>query len=1220
MSRNVTANFKETMVKAKREQEENDENRPMGTGPHVKLGKDDQLTLTDTDAVCDFRERAQDHNISSHLEDAVDVSADNIPEHIEPSRIADSSSHLNSTLDSTLNSSSSPSSSPSSSHSSSHSSSPAPSNLPPSLRKNPQPRKQPFPVSTASSSSSMAHDLSQLNITNLSSHNRNMSSSCDQPPPPLTELDTLSNCSLLENATSALTETHAHDDSHGHPPPTVDTSHSHLVPPPSPFLPPSSRSASLSLLLHPSDATVKPIVGNKTIEPSTKYPTFRVSAITSLTPRTRAEVKSYRDGDKLETYFGTIYKTLASSSITQNEKAHLFGYLYSIADLPAVANLIANSSFLTLLIRLFRKKTGLETGRVALIFVLGIVIRHASYIAPDASEKEDGLLHVLTSVVKNKDEPGLLRRHATAALGELIFYVATGAEGVDTWVLPADAINTLTKCLVSDADPIISLYATKTIENVLAQSPPKDTVAMRLCTKDILQNLVQTISTAPDDSSGGGGGGGNSASSNNSSIACVALSHLLSHLILGYGPGSTLDDAAAASASAINLPNPSYSEWYKNIRVIARALPNPAALQQLVVRAIGESAPLKTQQSFLNIINLLLYDGPLPSTSATSSSSTSSLQPPSPGATATSLKSLRAALTTTDKDSVVYALLRLAERGQSLVIRAKALLCIRNLVSVSPAALSAACERRLLPFLERVAARKVEDEYFWTAASSTVHFLKELPKQTLHTLRQAHAKLPTNNIQQHKKELRQMSEVAAACLPSVVQCISCSLLRDEGCVDGQLIRDLGWALYTFGKDEELCRLLLNVLEMLVEFSDCCVFAHCEEFIDSIVPVLCRFLNKDCKDSKTLSLSLLRLVLPGIFVHLTATGAETQLGLLVRLCEQQLIPALGTLLDEEESISQYAMLLVGELSGATGNVYGKGVKSVWHDFSSAIARSDAGFVEKLMEKMGGGVEGRVLANCLRMLVENGFKEEIEQNNGPGLTRLPDIVEQLFGFKFSKECVRCLKAAVSRDDASAVLAWLNCIKCLLCAVTSSLPKMEMESPAPREGGGGGWGSSIMSPGEMTKMSSGGGGRGCVEDFGAESFVFGMILGRFSEGAGNTRSIEDVASWILSAVATLAGRECFASLFKGRRGGEEIVGNLHAVVKGGVEGGSGGRCVVRVLRVLLLGEAESLGLVARDAFFVKTLKEVGARETANGGEGGEEVLLCTKLLKRLKALENI
>ena len=45
------------------------------------------------------------------------------------------------------------------------------------------------------------------------------------------------------------------------------------------------------------------------------------------------------------------YKTLASSSTPSNEKAHLFGYLYSICDLPAVANLIANSSFVTLLIR-----------------------------------------------------------------------------------------------------------------------------------------------------------------------------------------------------------------------------------------------------------------------------------------------------------------------------------------------------------------------------------------------------------------------------------------------------------------------------------------------------------------------------------------------------------------------------------------------------------------------------------------------------------------------------------------------------------------------------------------------------------------------------------------------------------------------------------------------------------------------------------------------------
>ena len=118
-----------------------------------------------------------------------------------------------------------------------------------------------------------------------------------------------------------------------------------------------------------------------------------------------------------------------------------------------------------------------------------------------------------------------------------------------------------------------------------------------------------------------------------------------------------------------------------------------------------------------------------------------------------------------------------------------------------------------------------------------------------------------------------MSEIAIKSLPSVVQCINSSLLRDEGCVDGKVIRDLGWALYTFAKDEELCRLLLLVLEMLIEYSEDCVFGYCEEYVDSIIPVLCRFLSSKSKDCKTLSLSLLNTL--ALNAPLRARGVAVQ---------------------------------------------------------------------------------------------------------------------------------------------------------------------------------------------------------------------------------------------------------------------------------------------------------------------------------------------------------
>jgi hypothetical protein len=484
-----------------------------------------------------------------------------------------------------------------------------------------------------------------------------------------------------------------------------------------------------------------------------------------------------------------------------------------------------------------------------------------------------------------------------------------------------------------------------------------------------------------------------------------------------------------------------------------------------------------------------------------------------------------------------------------------------------------------------------------------------------------------------------------------VQCISTTLFREHGCVNSQLIRDLGWALYTFSaKDEELVRLLLQALETVVEHNDL-VFPHSEEFVDSIVPVLCRFLISSNQDSKTLSLSLLRLLLPGLFVHLSATGS-TSCALLVRLCSQQLLPSLAPLLKQPEPIAQYTLLLVSELAGATGNVYGVGLRSVWPNFSSSLVSSEASdadpkFIDALMARLAhqsqaadddeaedDGAGCRVLANCLRLLCENGFKEEVGGGaGGDGVVQLPPVVDLLFRKSFTSLACRALKNSLSREDPSGVLAWVNCLKCVIAIVTSSIPAARgdtgdapLASPPPSGKGEDAWGSSILSPGDMARMrlkGEGGGEEGrswvdacrnAVEEVATQSVVFTRCLGLFSETKASTRAIEDGATWILSAVATVAGTTCFSALFQGRAGGADVISRFHIVCKGGLAGagGDGGeRAVVRCLRVCTLGEATALAFIKKDAPFMATLKELGV---GRGGEVSDEVVaLATRLLKR-------
>ena len=71
-----------------------------------------------------------------------------------------------------------------------------------------------------------------------------------------------------------------------------------------------------------------------------------------------------------------------------------------------------------------------------------------------------------------------MKRRAIAALGELLFYIATPANNNNknknnnnnnisrNWKVPAFSIRLVEKCLRPNEDPIVRQYAAKTIENV----------------------------------------------------------------------------------------------------------------------------------------------------------------------------------------------------------------------------------------------------------------------------------------------------------------------------------------------------------------------------------------------------------------------------------------------------------------------------------------------------------------------------------------------------------------------------------------------------------------------------------------------------------------------------------------------------------------------------------------------------------------------------------
>ena len=420
------------------------------------------------------------------------------------------------------------------------------------------------------------------------------------------------------------------------------------------------------------------------------------------------------------------------------------------------------------------------------------------------------------------------------------------------------------------------------------------------------------------------------------------------------------------------------------------------------------------------------------------------------------------------------------------------------------------------------------------------------------------------------------------------------------------------------------------------------------FVSSILPVLIRFLapssfsfNQDCK---TISLSLLRLALPGMFVRLREAGGGALYNIMARLAKDQLLRCLPCIVtDEEDHISQYGLLLLSELCGATGNVYGTGVRSVWTDVTSIITRLERGeegeklgLVKVLMEKMkeGGRGGGKTLSNCLRLMLENGYKENFSSG---GSIELCDVVKILLERGFARGCCESLSAAIVAGDASACLGWLNCIKCLLCVVTSSIPSNAqgeqggpLESPPPmgKDGmvGQNAWGSQILSPGELQRQElktpeKGRKGEGrkdfricrkCVEDVASFGNLFASVMVKFDIESSARDEIEDVSSWILSAIATLAGKVFFGGILDFRGQSEGCLECISKILQEK-------RCrrsTVRALRVLNLGEGTILRVVMNNVELLSCLRRLASENENLGEENGKEaVLLATQLLNKAK-----
>lgn len=156
-------------------------------------------------------------------------------------------------------------------------------------------------------------------------------------------------------------------------------------------------SAVLSLLWHPSDSAVKPIVANRRIE---RLPDLTWDAKSLPFEPLSLQQMLNSDQGELEAFLTHIYRTIASSAPVK-DKVNVLSYFESLCSDTNAANVLINSSLTVLFVRMLRNgKTPLL--RIRLASVLGLLVRHATYIADELAGTQ--LVEILTEALRDKSE------------------------------------------------------------------------------------------------------------------------------------------------------------------------------------------------------------------------------------------------------------------------------------------------------------------------------------------------------------------------------------------------------------------------------------------------------------------------------------------------------------------------------------------------------------------------------------------------------------------------------------------------------------------------------------------------------------------------------------------------------------------------------------------------------------------------------------------------
>lgn len=250
------------------------------------------------------------------------------------------------------------------------------------------------------------------------------------------------------------------------------------------------------LIYTSADYIVKPIAFNQDIE-VLEAPKVRGESL-NVQMMTPGELLACRT-DKLESHLKELYIMLKAPQSGVGEKVDVLAYLFTFCVHSKLANVIVNSSMLVLLTKLLvhylpspRDSNAPNEMLVTICMVLGMLYRHATFIAPSSPDLLSQLVNVLTQVVQT---PSLcsdgtsstrLRLQSIASLGEVLFYASTQKE----WEFPVSGLPCMVS-LLDDQDLVARHYAARTLCNMLMHG--MDDRSPQIITEETMTSLVQAL-------------------------------------------------------------------------------------------------------------------------------------------------------------------------------------------------------------------------------------------------------------------------------------------------------------------------------------------------------------------------------------------------------------------------------------------------------------------------------------------------------------------------------------------------------------------------------------------------------------------------------------------------------------------------------------------------------------------------------------------------------